>query len=1400
MKVSIFIWIGTILIIMLVIIIYILRRKKEYFFNNTDSPTIIPGNYYIKNITYNNYMIYNSSENMLTWSEFPEADGIFQIDASLNILMTTGNYLHAQCQSQLQSIGNISDDEKNHLYLDIKSSKIMISEIGMGIDLSSNGLYYCNTTSSITPDNTFDIHPAYLYKSGMCAVYMNNIGLLVSTNMCSDTYKHVDCLYNDIDPKGVRCKLESIQRPGHFLSSTIYPPNPHYQTNLIEDICGEHFYIDKNGYITVENGHFKLVPNNNLIVMSSLTDDFNGLQLELNAQGFLVFTHPIAVCAQNIFNVGLIASQTTCDSTYKIQQTGNKISLVSDHDYGDGQQWVVCYTDASNAPSPLYETPSTQCPNQNSLFTLQDSNILINNKKFYPNGNHINLVPLNLEYPNNFQLQLSSDNHLIFSPRETPICAQSFDFGLLPDVSTCLTTYSVKECSANGCILTSDQDTTKTLCYNNQADLPSILFDSSFCNTKFTFESKFLTIEGNRFKAVGDSIGIANRDSLDPQLYITNITNGTLEFKEVPTCSDNKTNIGLVPQNQNCISTYNLQQCDQNNNCILASNMNPGQVLCVNSTATDTGTISAISEADQQTCQNKFFNVNRGVVSWNNNVFIPGTDKLLMVNSKFYVIVDVKIILLTNGTTNVPIPINMSEYTGIRWNIPTLPYIPGIIGTQMTMDTTTKGIGGDDYGIVVKYAQLDITDSIPVYTDLVVSKWGNVYDNWNVDCPDGYFPIGSLNYGTQSIFSHPCYEMGLCGLTKPMNKTDSFIGALCWSWNPNGPPQSFNANVNNQQINITAPTNAMDVHSGCGDPNSLYLCIGFNTTNVPNLSKLDYRLNIKFDKQYSKRMGSMILAQPTPQNLKCIVYVNATDSNFIHQVIDSSYSFVITHLHIIVNWNLPKTTNLTNNIPNLLNQIKDQVDEFEKNCMNDLTIWKQNVNQNVKLILCIEPSGGYYGYRTIPDEDGELQPDSPSNPINKSPTYDCDPNKQIHYILANNLFQEYFIGKYDGMDILDRNYYCASNVPDCSGCCPPSGSYTDYNMIQFMHDIKYQAKQSNVNFTLSKVLEHDLTLNKDIRVCNISMGQPGITTYDNLSLIDYGIDFNGNNKYQYPTLSDDQYILGIDFSDTSICSNYTDIINHIVYRRLGGIALYSIWSLYSTINCGINDILQAWNNSICDEHGYLPYYTEGQCSECITNKDCDISNVCLSGQCYITSNLCQDSSICNNQGTYIYNNDKQICDCSCNNGWIGPRCEYSVPQIIITKPIEDGDDYLVVPDTDHSATPVFKKSGKLLLNVANIGLLPTDPKSQDPNVWITWPRCDDKSDVNLLKQCTMTNDIDRNYIIAYTDSPDALTPLYQEPNQTENPNNLFELKADSNPIGYAPYQLLHNGLGFVLKS
>lgn len=543
----------------------------------------------------------------------------------------------------------------------------------------------------------------------------------------------------------------------------------------------------------------------------------------------------------------------------------------------------------------------------------------------------------------------------------------------------------------------------------------------------------------------------------------------------------------------------------------------------------------------------------------------------------------------------------------------------------------------------------------------------------------------------------------------------------------------------------------------------LFLCIIFV------IILIIYRKNYKetFKDQYSiKKISNNLSTNVGLQNnnsLKCVVYCNYNDTSLINFLAnDSIYSFVITHLHIIVNWAiLPINTNITNvqsfiqdisgiNLTNNVCNIQDtscglitpmiqQVKCLEQNCLQQLQILQQ---KGIKIILAMQPgSEGYYGFRTIPNDLCSCQAISPNNPLNNVSTdipnyYVCPqcfgqiPDLQCPYLtnyksiglqLVNDLVESFFSAgnyrpvqlQYDGADIVDQNYYCASNNPvitNCTGtsidctpsgsCIPPSGSYSVYNILQFMYNLKYTAQIVNPNFTLSKALIYDCDL-----VCNnnqtyTQICDPGSTsnviTEVNLGIIDYGCSFYTYNdpygNFYSPDISYNQMILSLDFSQTEQQQNYQTFMQYTLSHNYGGITLLSLQDCsYGNIpgnecNLNVDDILGYWNSLLCTNSN-SPYYINGSCSECLTNTDCS-NNIpyCINGTCnqcifdydcsqnvntpYCTLGQCTQclpgftgtNCICPIKtssciyGVVVYNEETNACDCSCNTGWSGTSC------------------------------------------------------------------------------------------------------------------------------------------------
>lgn len=434
--------------------------------------------------------------------------------------------------------------------------------------------------------------------------------------------------------------------------------------------------------------------------------------------------------------------------------------------------------------------------------------------------------------------------------------------------------------------------------------------------------------------------------------------------------------------------------------------------------------------------------------------------------------------------------------------------------------------------------------------------------------------------------------------------------------------------------------------------------------------------------------GTLIFKSPkqNAKNLNCILYVRADDYDFINSILlSSSMIYLITHLHIIVSWSNMGQTKPVNIINTLLIPLVEQVTIFESKCINTLETWKIK-NPNLKLIISIEPNDGYYGFRTIPENYLSNQPNSPTNPINFAPDLTCE--KSVSFAICDMIAKYFFSGNsysnnikftYDGLDIIDRNYYCASNISDCSGCCPPTGSLSDFNILQFMYNMQAQGNLVNPNFTISKVLENDLSLNSII--CDNNSKTLNI----DMKLLDYAIDFK-NNKQDYQIITNDIYIVGLDFTQSLSPDDYSQMMKSVISNNYGGIALYGLWSLAPSI---IDTVLQTWNNILCPS-STIPYYNRITCSECVNNSQCGIigqpycisqkcvmcekdndpncpfdSKYCVDGSCskcpedFFGPN-CQcrsDISNCDYNGQPFYDISHNTCACNCNDGYFGSFCQ-----------------------------------------------------------------------------------------------------------------------------------------------
>lgn len=542
---------------------------------------------------------------------------------------------------------------------------------------------------------------------------------------------------------------------------------------------------------------------------------------------------------------------------------------------------------------------------------------------------------------------------------------------------------------------------------------------------------------------------------------------------------------------------------------------------------------------------------------------------------------------------------------------------------------------------------------------------------------------------------------------------------------------------------------------------------------------------------------------PDPNNnnnsLKCVIYCNYDDTALINFLADTSqYSFVVTHLHIMVNWEtLPMNTNITNvqsfiqdlsgiNLSNnvctiqqssgLITPMIQQINCLEQNCLQQLQSLQQ---RGVKLILAMQPGpGGYYGYRTIPNDTCSCQPISPNNPLdnftdNAPSSYICPQCSELSvptlfcpYLnkpisigmqLVNDLVQSFFTSgmyrparlQYDGADIIDQNYYCASGSPvitNCStlsgsnctpsgSCIPPSGPYSVYNILQFMYNLKHTAQLINPNFTLSKGLIYDCDLVCSNGETEIEICDPGsnssVTTNGNLGIIDYGCSFYTENdpyeNFYSSVINKNQMLLSLDFSQSNQQQNYQSFMQYDISYNYGGIVLFSLTECNYGNNTGgicnlnVDDILQYWNSLLCMNVN-LPYYLNGQCSQCLSNNNCTNTQIpycingmckqcildydcsstptpfCISGQCsqclpgFIGNNcICPlKSNSCIN-GTVIYNASTNSCDCSCNIGWTGTEC--NIPPTSSVRAVfgghSDDECYGECPNqiTDHCNTP-----------------------------------------------------------------------------------------------------------------
>lgn len=457
--------------------------------------------------------------------------------------------------------------------------------------------------------------------------------------------------------------------------------------------------------------------------------------------------------------------------------------------------------------------------------------------------------------------------------------------------------------------------------------------------------------------------------------------------------------------------------------------------------------------------------------------------------------------------------------------------------------------------------------------------------------------------------------------------------------------------------------------------------------------------------------------------IKCVVYCPYDQPNFITYIAQTPICYsVITHLHIIINWNdIPFTSSITNGISfsedpiqGLIIPMITQIQTLESQCLEQLLFLQ---NQGIQLILSIHPyNSTYYGFRTLPTDINSEQPSPNSNPINNQPTLQCynpSQSESISGLIAYNIVKYFFTSAYttmsgftspvkicyNGADIIDMDYYCATNPSNCSGCCPPDGTYGTYNILQFMYYLRSFGKQVNPNFTLSKLLFNDEDLVSNTTVCNITQN----TTVDiSLGIIDYGCSFyNLGDPYydMYSTvIKPNQMILSVDFSQTDQPQSYQTLMQSEFAKNYGGVMLYNLWdcsyaNTSGTCNLNVEDILTYWTSTVeCSGNWTNTYYVDGKCVECISVIDCPSDkSFCLNNSCvtctnnYNCSNAdidfpycwdgdclssacpqgyigpeCQcstDISNCNNNGTPIWDVSNQICVCSCNEGWVGPQCQ-----------------------------------------------------------------------------------------------------------------------------------------------
>lgn len=163
-------------------------------------------------------------------------------------------------------------------------------------------------------------------------------------------------------------------------------------------------------------------------------------------------------------------------------------------------------------------------------------------------------------------------------------------------------------------------------------------------------------------------------------------------------------------------------------------------------------------------------------------------------------------------------PISM-DYTGLRFGECTGPYIPGVIGTQMTAVDVNTGIGGSTTGIWAKYAYLPMNWSEPVLVDIAVAHWVD----WNVSCPDGWETAsgtsegkpGALTTGTKTS----CWCNGLCVRKELLSRSDTFVSNLCLSHADGSIPVMCETDG----VYWPMEVGGIDIHAACGDDRWVYL-------------------------------------------------------------------------------------------------------------------------------------------------------------------------------------------------------------------------------------------------------------------------------------------------------------------------------------------------------------------------------------------------------------------------------------------------------------------------------------------------------------------------------------------------------------------------------------------------